>query len=224
MTGSEASVPAESGDLYPAVVTLSAKGTRLNRRGLETRTLLLETAVECLAEGGPEAVSANQIARRAGVTWGVVQHQFGDVDGLWAAVLDHICRDFGFLTPHLADDLPIGDRVSTIVDRLWSVIDLPGSHAIYNLRLGLPRGLPELKANYARTAASLAKWDTKWTQACEAAFSGVDVDPIRLGRVIAFLPGAMVGLRNDQHLVTYQNLDEARVGLTEAIAAYLARP
>ena len=48
---------------------LSAKGTRLNRRGLETRRHLLDVAVQCLAAGGPEAVSANLVAKEAGATW-----------------------------------------------------------------------------------------------------------------------------------------------------------
>lgn len=203
-------------------MTLSAKGTRLNRRGLESRTLVLETAVECLAEGGQEAVSANQIARRAGVTWGVVQHQFGDVDGLWAAVLDHILASFRSLSLDVAEDLPIHDRVRSIVDRLWTAVDLPGSHAIYTLRMALPRHISELKASYPRTAEALAKWDVGWTTACERAFRGLEVDPQRLTRVISLLPGAMMGLRNEQHLVTYADLEEAREGLTGAIAAYLA--
>lgn len=203
-------------------MTLSAKGTRLNRRGLETRTQLLDAAVACLAEGGPEAVSANQITRRAGVTWGTVQHQFGGVDGLWAAVLDHISADFGAMTPRLSQEHQLGDRVSVIVDRLWRAVDLPGSHAIYNLRLGLPQRLQDLKDNFPRTAESLAAWDAKWTAACERSFADLDVDPVKLAKVIAFLPGAMIGLRNEMHLVTYADLDQARDGLSEAIAAYLA--
>lgn len=215
---------AASSGSYDAPVTLSAKGTRLNRRGLETRTLLLETAVACLAEGGPEAVSANQIARRAGVTWGVVQHQFGDVDGLWAAVLDHISGKFAWRLPLAPEDLPMQDRVRTIVDRLWPAVDLPGSHALYNLRMTLPRKLPELQEQYPRTAAALAEWDVKWTSACERAFLGLGVDPRRLKQVTALLPGAMMGLRNEQLLVTYADLDEAREGLTGAITAYLSEP
>jgi AcrR family transcriptional regulator len=66
--------------------SLSAQGTRLNRRGRETRRHLLEVALRCL-EAGPEAASANLVAREAGATWGTVQHQFGDVDALGAAVL-----------------------------------------------------------------------------------------------------------------------------------------
>lgn len=207
---------------YHAPVTLSAKGTRLNRRGLETRTLLLDTAVECLSEGGHEAVSANQIARRAGVTWGVVQHQFGDVDGLWAGVLDHILASMGSMEPIIPGGGTVNDRVRSIVERLWSAVDLPGSHAILTLRMALPQRIDDLQEQYPATAAALSRWDTLWTAACERAFRGLDVDPHRLSRVIALLPGAMMGLRTEQGLVTYADLDEAREGLTGAIAAYLS--
>lgn len=207
---------------YDAPVTLSAKGTRLNRRGLETRTHVLETAVECLAEGGPDTISANQIARRAGVTWGVVQHQFGDVDGLWAAVLDHIAGKFAWQLPMAPDDQPIEVRVRTIVSRLWPAVDLPGSHALYNLRMTLPRRTADLEEQYPHTAAALREWDVKWTDACERAFAGLDVDPGRLRQIIALLPGAMMGLRNEQFLVTYADVDDAREGLTGAITAYLS--
>ncbi len=216
------SAAASSAGSYDARVTLSAKGTRLNRRGLETRTLVLETAVASLAEGGPEAVSANQIARRAGVTWGVVQHQFGDVDGLWAAVLDHISGKFAWQVPMAPDHLPIEERVRTIVDMLWPAVDLPGSHALYNLRMALPRRLADLQEHYPRTAAALSEWDVKWTSAIERAFAGLDVDPRRLSQITALLPGAMMGLRNEQLLVTYADVDDAREGLTGAITAYLS--
>lgn len=203
-------------------MTLSAKGTRLNRKGLETRTHLLASAVACLAEGGPDAVSANLVARRAGVTWGTVQHQFGDADGLWAAVLDRVAAAFDLMTPDQPPDQPVGERVTAIVEMLWHAVDSPGSHAIYNLRLGLPRTLAELEAAYPRSAASLAAWDTQWTAACKCAFDDLPVDPDRLRRVVALLPGALQGLRTEQHLVTYADLDEARRGLSEAVTAYLA--
>ena len=86
-------------------MTLSAKGTRLNRRGLETRRTLLKVAIRCLADGS-EGVSANLIAREAGVTWGTVQHQFGDADGLWAAVLAHISERSDPLLPPQHAALP----------------------------------------------------------------------------------------------------------------------
>lgn len=201
---------------------LSAKGTRLNRKGLETRSQLLRAAVTCLAEGGPDAVSANLVARRAGVTWGTVQHQFGDADGLWAAVLDHVAAEFDPMTPALPPGQPVGERVASIVEVLWRAVDLPGSHAIYNLRLALPRTRAELEASWPCSAAALAAWDSQWTAMCKRAFDDLPVDPDRLRRVVALLPGALQGLRTEQHLVTYADLDEARRGLSEAVAAYLA--
>lgn len=202
-------------------MTLSAKGTRLNRRGLETRGHVLEVAVRVLAAGGPEAVSANSVAKEAGATWGVVQHQFGDADGLWAAVLEHLADRFRPAVPLAGrgDDVPA--RVTAIVDTLWAVIDLPESRAIRNLRLGLPRQRTELELAYPLTATALAHWDAQWTEGCVRALAGLPVDPVRLRRAVALLPGAMMGLRDEQHLVTYVDMDEARQGLTEAITAYL---
>lgn len=203
-------------------VTLSAKGTRLNRRGLETRHQLLSVAVQCLAERGPEAVSANLVAKEAGATWGVVQHQFGDADGLWAAVLEHIAARLEPMTPPPPEHPDVSERVVAIIDMLWEAIDLPESHAIHNLRLGLPRQVSELERSHPRTAAAIASWDAQWTASCKRAFDGLPVDQDKLRRMVALLPGAMMGLRTEEHLVTYVDIDEARRGLTEAVTAYLA--
>jgi AcrR family transcriptional regulator len=203
-------------------VTLSAKGTRLNRRGLETRRTLLTVAIRCLAEGGPESASANLVAQHAGVTWGTVQHQFGDVDGLWAAVLDHIAEDAGTIVPVLPEPSTLDDRVRAIVDQLWHSLDSLGPRAIDSLRQALPRHRSELEAEFPRTAKALAAWDSGWTAACEAAFEGITVDKVKLRRVRALLPGAMRGLHGERHLGTYMDLDEARRGLAEAITAYLS--
>ena len=41
--------------------------------------------VECIAELGFQRTTAQEITRRAGVTWGAVQHHFGDKDGILLA-------------------------------------------------------------------------------------------------------------------------------------------
>lgn len=202
---------------------LSAKGTRLNKRGLETRQVLLRTALECLAQGGPESVSASLIAREAGLTWGTVQHQFGDVDGLWAAVLEHVLVETSTMKPRLPSSPVLAERVDAIIEMLWTAMDQPTSQAIHNLRLALPRHREELEAGYPLTAAAIAKFDAAWTQIVEHAFDGFDLDPLRLARVRSLLPGAMRGLHSEQYLSTYTDPVEARLGLSEAITSYLER-
>jgi AcrR family transcriptional regulator len=203
-------------------VTLSAKGTRLNKRGLETREHLLRTALRLLADGGPEAASASSVAREAGATWGTVQHQFGDVDGLWAAVLEYVLADRDALTPHVSEAPDLAARVDAILDLLWNAMDLPASRAIHHLRLALPQQRDELEAAYPRTAAVIAQWDQAWTETVERAFDGLDVDPVRLARVRSLLPGAMRGLHSEQFLSTYTDSAESRAGLAGAITAYLS--
>lgn len=204
------------------MTTLSAKGTRLNRRGLETRESLLKVAVRCLASGGPESVSANLVAREAGVTWGTVQHQFGDVDGLWAAVLLHVSERGGPSLIPVSDDADLRGRVHEIVSTMWNAFEKPAVQAIVNLRVALPRDRATLEAEFPRTAAALVDWDARWEQAVREAFAGFDVDPVRLHRVRSLLPGAVRGLYNEQYLSTYADMDEAREGLADAITAYLS--
>ncbi len=202
---------------------LSAKGTRLNKRGLETRQALLRAAVDCLSHGGPESVSASLVAREAGVTWGTVQHQFGDVDGLWAAVLEYVLTDRITLQPDLPPASRLADRVDAIIALLWTAMDLPASRAIHNLRIALPRQRDELEAAYPGTARAIARWDQAWTELVEHAFDDYDLDPTRIARVRSLLPGAMRGLHNEQYLSSYTDSAEARLGLSEAIISYLEK-
>jgi AcrR family transcriptional regulator len=203
-------------------VTLSAKGTRLNRRGLETREHLLRSALRALAAGGPDAVSASAVAREAGATWGTVQHQFGDVDGLWASVLEYVLGDREAMTPKLPDSPDLDARVDAILDLLWTALDLPASRAIHHLRVALPQQRDELESAYPRTAAAIAHWDEAWTETVERAFDGLAVDAVRLRRVRSLLPGAMRGLHAEQFLSSYTDSTEARAGLVGAITAYLS--
>ena len=62
--------------------------TGRQERGDRTRDLLIDEAVRCIREEGFSAASARHIIERAGVSWGVIQHHFGDRDGLLTAVIE----------------------------------------------------------------------------------------------------------------------------------------
>ncbi|WP_299558967.1 TetR/AcrR family transcriptional regulator [uncultured Mycolicibacterium sp.] len=194
---------------------------RANRRGLATRENMLEAALDALATGDPGAVSANRIAKRIGATWGAVKYQFGDIDGLWAAVLRRTAeRRAGFLgRPDPA--APLRDRVAAIIDVLYDGLTARDSRAIENLRAALPRDRDELERCYPRTAAELSSWGRGWLQTCREAFAGLDLDPERIREVAAFIPGAMRGIVSERQLGTYTDLELARRGLTNAIVSYL---
>jgi AcrR family transcriptional regulator len=196
-------------------------GRRVNRRGLATRENMLKAALRTLASGDPGAVSANRIAKEIGATWGAVKYQFGDIDGLWAAVLHRTAERRGEL-PAIADPAaPLRDRVAATIETFYHGLTAPDARAIENLRAALPRDHAELERLYPRTAAELSSWLGSWTDACQKAFADLHVDPARVREVAAFLPGAMRGIVSERQLGTYSDLDAARRGLSNAIVAYL---
>ncbi|WP_405494139.1 TetR/AcrR family transcriptional regulator [Nocardia sp. NBC_00511] len=193
---------------------------RVNRRGLATRENMLEAALRALATGDPAAVSANRIAKEVGATWGAVKYQFGDIDGLWAAVLHRTAERRGSL-PAANPAAPLRDRVAATIETMFTGLTARDSRAIESLRAALPRDRGELERLYPRTSAELSSWLGSWTAACEQAFADLDVDPDRVREVASFLPGAMRGIVSEQQLGTYSDLEAARRGLTNAIVAYL---
>ncbi|MCV7385324.1 TetR/AcrR family transcriptional regulator [Mycolicibacter longobardus] len=199
---------------------------RSNKRGQATREAMLDAAVRSLATGDPGAVSASRIAKESGATWGAVQYQFGDVDGFWAAVLHRTAERRNAAMAAFAgvkSDAPLRDRVAAIIDTLYDGLASQDSRAIENLRAALPRDHHELERLYPRTAAELFSWGRSWLATCHQAFADLDVDPQRVREVAALIPGAMRGLVSERQLGSYADLDEARRGLTNALAGYLDR-
>jgi AcrR family transcriptional regulator len=193
---------------------------------------MLDAALRALATGDAAAASANRIAKDAGATWGAVSYQFGDIDGLWAAVLRRTADRRGRKSSLFAQaligkpsratpDAPLRERVSAIIDLLFDGLSAPDSRAIETLRSALPRDGAELERLYPQTAAELQSWGRSWIEACQTAFADVDVDPERVREVASFIPGAMRGLVSERQLGSYYDLDLARSGLTNAIVAYL---
>jgi len=55
----------------------NAPAVRRRRDGEATRRKVLDAVVESVLDVGYYKASSNEIARRAGVTWGAIQHLFG---------------------------------------------------------------------------------------------------------------------------------------------------
>lgn len=203
---------------------LSAQGTKLNRRGRENRQAILDMAVSALATGSPEAMSANRIANEAGVTWGTIQHQFGDADGLWAAVLEQVAYT---LTTHrvmgsIRRQKTVARQVSTIVEWLGRALDLPEARAVQTIRMCLARDHDILLRTWPLTAAAIEQVDQAWTAMIESLFEGLVGSKTKLRRVEQLLPAAMHGIQMQGEISTLTDVEEARRGLADAITAYLS--
>jgi AcrR family transcriptional regulator len=150
---------------------------RPNRRGMSSRKRVLDVALQLLATGGPDAVSTNLVAKEAGVTWGTLQYQFGDADGLWAAVIGHVLDTAG---PHVWARPSAGsvkERVDEVIELLWKAFDSRYNAAVSNLRTALAKNRTELERSYPRTAQALDALEDNWAMQFREFFDGIAVDP-----------------------------------------------
>lgn len=129
-------------------------------RTAETRRRVTESVVECIAELGFQRTTGTEIARRAGVTWGAVQHHFGDKNGILAAVLEESFHRFA-ATLGLPDpaDASLESRVSDFIDRAWEHFGGPHYRTTFEILLNLP---PEMESSWA--PGVLGVWLEIWRQ------------------------------------------------------------
>lgn len=131
--------PAGRPDLTPARPT--RKVGRAQRRGDRTRDAVIEETVRCINEEGFATASANHIAERAGVTWGVIQYHFGDRNGLLSAVIAHGFQRFRRAIQSVS--VPDGtsrQRVEAVVEAAWSAFSSPESRASLEILISARAG------------------------------------------------------------------------------------
>lgn len=120
-------------------------------RASATRQRVVDAAVSSILELGFYRASSNEIARRAGVTWGVIQHHFGTREALLVAVLDEGARRFH---QEVAEAQVDGDtrpeRLSQLVDILAGHYSRPEYLAHLQILLNLDHD-PSTSADVRRT-------------------------------------------------------------------------
>ena len=110
--------------------TSETRARRSQQRGQETREKVIQAAAACVAEEGFAAANTNRIVERAGVTWGVLQHHFGDKSGLLDAVLERGLEELeaGFEAITVEGD-DIHRRVARVVGGGFRIFTAPLSLA-----------------------------------------------------------------------------------------------
>jgi len=105
-----------------------------------TRTRLIDATIDCILEEGLYRASSNRIAKRAGVTWGVIQHHFGTREALFLATFQQGMYE---LIDTLESAVIAGDtfeaRLESLTDVIWCFYRQPKFVAYEQLTLNLLR-------------------------------------------------------------------------------------
>jgi AcrR family transcriptional regulator len=104
-------------------------------RTAETRRRILDAVVESIAEVGFQRTTATEIAKRAGVTWGAVQHHFGAKGGILEAVLEDTFERFATRLGDIPIDAPLSRRVALFVEHAWGHFASPHFRSTFEILL-----------------------------------------------------------------------------------------
>jgi AcrR family transcriptional regulator len=85
----------------------------------ETELRVITAAIDTIVEVGYARASSNEILRRAGCTWGVLQHRFGSREKLLVAVLEVVSRDYSdAMATATIPDGPLNERILAYLEIL----------------------------------------------------------------------------------------------------------
>jgi len=96
------------------------------------------------------------IAHRAGVTWGAMQHHFGDKDAILDAVIDRSLREFRDLMEGLGAAEPdVARRVRGFTQRAWVAFKGPYFRVILDILLHRPEKTERIAAAFTALWAEI---------------------------------------------------------------------
>lgn len=86
-----------------------------------TQDAIINAVIELINQGGYAAASSTQIARKAGVSWGAVQHHFGNKDEILRAVLERSHVGFVKRVERInLSNSTLKTRVDRFIEAAWS--------------------------------------------------------------------------------------------------------
>jgi AcrR family transcriptional regulator len=128
----------------PAERPARRKRRTQQERTAETRALLVDVTIECLAELGYAGTTAHEIAERAGLSRGAQLHHFGAKSELLVATLEHLFEQRVTEFRHGMRAIAPGEEpASAAIRLLWRILSGTTGHAYLELALAA-RTDPEL--------------------------------------------------------------------------------
>jgi AcrR family transcriptional regulator len=146
----------------------------------------MAAVVASIAEVGYQRTTAAEIARRAGVTWGAVQHHFGDKDGILVAVLEEAFDDFARLHANSpTEDEGIEKRVALFIDRSAEHFGSALYRSNFEILLNLPS---DLELSWQQEM--LDAWIRIWSRY----FPETDPEDLRTVELMSYTVAVLSGL------------------------------
>jgi AcrR family transcriptional regulator len=190
-------------DQKPHSSDLISKPSPTTKRGTATYQKVINAGIEYIAQQGFHQASTNKIAKAAGVTWGTLQHQFGDRARLLEAILETCFdRQMQQLGQATSTEQPLEKRIDAIIDTLWCNQQTDSSRSMQEILLGV-QGEPELSARFSPTLQKLRKLHN---QQWQVFFADINISEEEMEAIKQLVFATLRGLAFD---VTVRSSDQS---------------
>ena len=188
-----------------------------------TRARVVDAAVACILDEGFYRASSNKIAKRAGVTWGVIQYHFGTREALMVAVHE---RGLEELDRALADMVVDGDtleaRLRGFVDGLWAYYRRPEFLAYLQVVLNLSHDPTTADSTRAALKTSHDQVGTRLPELGRSVLGDGPSDT-EVAETARFLYNVVRGLALDQELIEAMPVEHSSTAAFDAQRDELVR-
>lgn len=135
---------------------------------------MIDAALVCICDLGYYRASSNQIAKRAGVSWGVIQHYFGSRQALLLAVLeDAVQRVLRSLEDVDLVGRTLREKIDALFDLMFAFFGRREYLAVMQIMWNLGRD-PETESSTTAALDEFAsRLNARWE---EIFFDGLDLD------------------------------------------------
>jgi AcrR family transcriptional regulator len=191
------------------------------KKGAETRERLITAAQEAIHELGFNRASSREIARRSGLTFGVIQHHFGSYE---AVLLAAVAREGDRLQEMLATAEITGntpeEKLACVADLVWSFVSRPENLVYMEIHSNLMRD-PETSAEALELLhGGTERIEELWLALMRRAFDQQEPDPGLRRLLFATMRGlAISGWMNRGELT----FERERAVFVEAMAPCFAQ-
>lgn len=160
------------------------------QRSDATTAAVLSATVATVVEAGP-ATGLADIARRAGVTKGALQHHFPSKVDLLAAVVSLGWSDLVERLEGQSDATPqLADRLRSLIEAMWTSYQQPACRAAFMISSD-PNITPELAFRLSSTFDDIReRLDAQWA----ASFADFDLRPGRVAAARRFARSHLLGM------------------------------
>lgn len=161
-----------------------------HERSEETRTKLLEAAVDCIGDLGYASTTTTTIALRAGVSRGALQHQFRSRSDLLVALIEYIGRQISAEVDSVPVGAPVGERVAICVRSYWRVYTSKAFVAATQILFGAK----DDAVLFGRVLAVMQTLEAAHDRHWQRIFADVGAPPARVAAARHVALGALRGL------------------------------